>query len=112
MPLLFSYGTLQQTPVQWQTFGRSLPGARDALVGYQSSRVAIDDPAIASSLGRTHHDNAIRSDDPASRVAGTVFEVTDAELLLVDAYEAPFSYRRVVATLASGRQAWVYVHLA
>lgn len=39
-----------------------------------------------------------------------VFEVTDAELASADEYEAPFSYKRVAVVLASGRQAWVYVH--
>ena len=37
-------------------------------------------------------------------------EVSDAELAGADAYEAAFSYRRRAVTLASGRQAWVYVH--
>ena len=32
MPLLFSYGTLQQAEVQLATFGRLLQGAPDALV--------------------------------------------------------------------------------
>ena len=39
-----------------------------------------------------------------------VFEITDAELASVDEYEKEFSYERVAAMLASGRQAWVYVH--
>jgi hypothetical protein len=33
MPLLFSYGTLQQEGVQRATFGRLLKGSADALVG-------------------------------------------------------------------------------
>jgi len=33
MPLLFSYGTLQQQSVQQSTFGRLLTGRSDALVG-------------------------------------------------------------------------------
>ena len=41
------------------------------------------------------------------RVAGMVFEVTDAELVSSDAYE-PAGYARVQGTLASGKQAWVY----
>ena len=36
--------------------------------------------------------------------------VDDTELAGVDVYEAAFAYERVVATLASGRQAWVYVY--
>ena len=61
MPLLFSYGTLQDPAVQVATFGRRL-------------------------------------------------EVTDAELMAADAYEAPADYVRVAVTLVSGASAWVYVH--
>jgi gamma-glutamylcyclotransferase (GGCT)/AIG2-like uncharacterized protein YtfP len=39
-----------------------------------------------------------------------VFEITDVELASVDEYEAAFLYKRVAATLASGREAWLYVH--
>ena len=42
-----------------------------------------------------------------SRVSGTVFEISDDELASADRYE-PAGYKRVSATLASGRQAWVY----
>jgi len=45
-----------------------------------------------------------------SRVPGTVFEVTDAELAAADEYERPASYSRVSVMLASGKEAWVYVH--
>jgi hypothetical protein len=71
--------------------------------------VPIDDPELAASLGRTHHANATRTDAESS-VPGTAFEVTDAELTQFDEYEAPFFYKRVKAMLASGREAWVYVH--
>jgi gamma-glutamylcyclotransferase (GGCT)/AIG2-like uncharacterized protein YtfP len=43
-----------------------------------------------------------------SRVSGTVFEVSESELASADRYE-PVGYKRVSATLASGKQAWVYV---
>ena len=41
-----------------------------------------------------------------------VFELTDTELVLTDAYEHDAEYVRVKATLASGRRAWVYVSAA
>src|SRR5262245_17292971 len=110
MPLLFSYGTLQREEVQLRTFGRRLVGGPDALVGYRPARVPIADPAVIAATGGTHHANAIPSDDPASRVEKIAFEITEAELVQVDAYEAPFDYARVLAPLASGRRAWVYVH--
>ena len=55
MPLLFSYGTLQQENVQLYTFGRLLQGHKDELPGYEQSLVMIEEPQIAASSGRTHH---------------------------------------------------------
>jgi hypothetical protein len=110
MPLLFSYGSLQQEEVQLATFGRKLDGEKDLLIGYEPSLVKIDDPAVADRLKKTHHDNVAKTDDDWSNVQGTVFDVTDAELALADTYEAKYSYTRVTVPLASGKDAWVYVH--
>lgn len=110
MPLLFSYGTLQHEEVQLETFGRKLQGERDLLLGYEPSLVRIPDPAVAARLGRTHHDNVTATGDDWSTVQGTVFEVTDDELAKADGFEAQFLYERVNAGLASGKEAWVYVH--
>lgn len=110
MPLIFSYGSLQEEEVQLATFGRRLDEQRDELVGCEPTLVTIDDPRVAARLGRTHHDNVEFNGNKTSRVPGMAFEITDAELLSVDGYEAAFAYERVAATLASGRQVWVYVH--
>ena len=110
MPLLFSYGTLQQDDVQLSTFGRLLKGHRDDLPGFEPSTVLISDPQLAETVGRTHHDNVTFNGRPESRVSGTVFEVTDAELAAADRYEQVAAYIRTAVTLASGKQAWVYVH--
>jgi gamma-glutamylcyclotransferase (GGCT)/AIG2-like uncharacterized protein YtfP len=110
MPLIFSYGSLQQEDVQLSTFGRRLDGRRDALVAFEQSSVAIDDPSVVATLGKTHHANVVFNGNDASRVAGMAFEISDAELASVDAYEAPFAYGRIAVMLASGRTAWVYVH--
>ena len=110
MPLLFSYGTLQEEKVQVSTFGRRLKGQRDELVGYEPSLVRIEDPEIVATIGKAHHANVKFNGNQDSRVPGMVFEITDAELASVDEYEVVFSYRRVAAMLASGREAWVYAH--
>ena len=110
MPLLFSYGTLQQENVQLSTLGRRLSGQPDELLGFEESSVKIEDPQVVATTGKTHHANVKFNGHENSRVPGTVFEITDAELASVDEYEAAFSYERVAAMLASGRQAWVYVH--
>jgi gamma-glutamylcyclotransferase (GGCT)/AIG2-like uncharacterized protein YtfP len=104
MPLLFSYGTLQEERVQMATFGRRLRGERDEL-----SLVEIEDPQAAAACGRTHHANLTFNGRADSRVSGTAFDVTDAELAAADEYERPANYSRRLVTLGSGRQAWVYV---
>jgi len=97
MPLLFSYGTLQHEEVQLSTFGRRLIGAPDVLAGYERSSITID----GGSYFTLTRGNA--------RVPGVVLEVTDAELSKADEYEGDFHYKRVVVTLESGKEAWVYV---
>ena len=111
MPSLFSYGTLQQEDVQLATFGRRLDGKRDELVKYEPSWVRIEDPQVIGRLGRTHHANVTLNGRDDSRVPGTVFEITEAELAGVDRYEVAFLYSRVTAVLGSGRDAWVYLHV-
>lgn len=110
MPLLFSYGTLQQTPVQISTFGRRLEGQEDELPRFERSLVKIDDPQVVATTGKTHHADVRFNGIEDSRVPGVVFEITDAELASVDEYESAFSYTRVAARLASGKEAWVYLH--
>lgn len=108
MPNLFSYGTLQQEEVQVATFGRRLAGQPDALTGFEQSLVRIDDPAVVEASGKSHHPIVAFTGRDGDRVAGTVFEITAAELASADSYEVA-AYRRVEARLASGRRAWVYV---
>jgi predicted small integral membrane protein len=109
MPLLFSYGTLQQEDVQLSTFGRRLRGRRDELPGFVQSRVPIRDAKLATASGRTHNANVTFNGRAESRVSGTVLEITDAELAAADRYEEQAAYARIAVTLASGKQAWVYV---
>jgi Gamma-glutamyl cyclotransferase, AIG2-like len=109
MPLLFSYGSLQQEAVQRSTFGRLLQGQRDDLPGFEPSLVRIDDPQVVAASGKTHHANVTFNGRSDSRVSGTVFEITDGELAAADHYEEIAAYKRIAATLASGKQAWVYV---
>jgi len=108
MPLLFSYGTLQQENVQLSTFGRLLNGQPDALLGYQELIVHIDNAEVVALSGKTHHPIVSFNGDLNSLVPGFVFEVSESELVHADAYEVD-AYRRVLADLASGKQAWVYV---
>ena len=110
MPLIFSYGSLQEERVQLSTFGRLLDGSKDEALGFDLSTATVDDPKAVALSGRNTHANLVVASEPDRGVAGTVFEITTDELASVDEYEALFSYRRVEAALASGRRAWVYVH--
>jgi gamma-glutamylcyclotransferase (GGCT)/AIG2-like uncharacterized protein YtfP len=100
MPLVFSYGTLQQENVQLSTFGRLLHGQRDELPGFEQ---------VVATRGKTHHANVTFNGRNDSRVSGTVFEVTDAEVAAADQYEQLANYKRIAVMLGSGKQAWVYL---
>jgi len=108
MPLLFSYGTLQDEKVQLSLFGRTLVGRTDYLLGYEQALARVKDPEFARTSGKTHHAILRPAGSDTAQVEGTAFEVTDAELEHADKYE-PVEYRRLMARLASGGQAWVYV---
>jgi hypothetical protein len=105
---LFSYGTLQQPKVQLANYGHLLGGTADALIGYRLEQLVIDDPKVVELSGKAVHTIARATGDPADRISGTLFELTEAELRSTDAYEVD-AYARIEALLESGRRAWVYV---
>jgi hypothetical protein len=107
MPLIFSYGTLQQEGVQISTFGRALDGQPDELIGFVQTTVEIEDPAFVAASGARVHAIVRFNGREDSRVRGMAFEVSDDELLRADRYE-PAGYERILAQLASGKEAWVY----
>ena len=105
---LLSYGTLQLESVQLASFGRRLAGRPDAMPGFTKSFVEITDPDVLATSGERFHPIVVPTDDPKQAVDGTVFEITDAELLAADRYEVA-DYKRIEVTLRSGVRAWVYV---
>lgn len=110
MPLLFSYGTLQEESVQRALFRRTLSGQNDELVGFERSIVKIDrSPATTASSDR-YHVNVMPNERSDSRVSGMVFEISDSELSAADEYENLDGYKRTIGTLASGKNAWVYAY--
>src|SRR5436853_7925683 len=84
MPLLFSYGTLQEEKVQLSIFGRRLQGQMDELPGFEKSLVPIADPKIIAATGTTHHHSVRLTDRIDGTVKGTVFEISEAELAAAD----------------------------
>jgi gamma-glutamylcyclotransferase (GGCT)/AIG2-like uncharacterized protein YtfP len=105
---LFSYGTLQQPAVQIANFGRLLNGQADILEGYVVDQVEITDPIVLAQSGLTFHPILRPSSVSRDSVAGTVFTVTLQDIERADRYEVD-DYERVLVTLKSGKQAWVYV---
>lgn len=108
MVALFSYGTLQQREVQLGTFGRELTGTPDAMIGYRLVELIISDPRVVQLSGKGVHKIAVATGNPADRIDGTVFELTQAELDAGDRYEVD-AYTRVEVMLESGRTGWAYV---
>ncbi|WP_127501541.1 gamma-glutamylcyclotransferase family protein [Actinoplanes solisilvae] len=107
MPLLFSYGTLRDPAVQRANFGRTLDGRDDGIVGYRLDVLEIADAEVVALSGETHHPILVPG-AAGDTVDGSVFELTDDELLRADDYEVD-DYQRVEVPLASGGHAWVYV---
>ena len=105
---LFSYGTLRQPEVQIANYGRLLQGEPDVLSGYRLEPVEIVDPDVVRISGTAVHTIAVASGDPENRIPGTVFALTEAEIVATDAYETD-AYARIEIMLESGRVAWVYV---
>lgn len=106
--LLFSYGTLQDKAVQLANFGRELTGTSDSLPGYSTLLIAIRDPEVVATSGKTRHTIAERSRNVADEVPGMVFKITTDELAAADRYEVS-EYTRVEVTLKTGLRAWAYV---
>jgi hypothetical protein len=73
MPLLFSYGTLQQEAVQITTFGRRLRGHPDVLVNFELSTLKIEDKVRRSEWQERARDRDVHREDD-HRVSGIVFE--------------------------------------
>tara|TARA_R110002126_G_scaffold161549_14_gene309420 strand:+ start:5482 stop:5826 length:345 start_codon:yes stop_codon:yes gene_type:complete len=107
MPKLFSYGTLQQKNVQLANFGRELSGSKDILPGYIVGEITITDQRVLRESGKAIHPILRFTGKSSDEVAGTVFELTDAELAQADDYEVD-AYIRANACLKSGTLCWIY----
>ncbi len=104
---LFSYGTLQKDKVQLELFRRLLNGNKDILKGYKLSSIEIKDESFLSKGEQKYQLIAMLSKDNTDTIEGTVFEISEEELLLSDKYE-PDNYKRVKVVLQSGKEAWIY----
>lgn len=108
MPYLFSYGTLQKEKVQLETFGRILKGQKDVLVGYKLDKVEITDAEVLKTSEEKFHPIIEFSGNKTDKVEGTLFEVTDKEILNADEYEVD-DYKRIEVMFTSNKKGFIYV---
>ena len=108
MEYLFSYGTLQEERIQLKLYGRILKGEKDVLPGYSISLVDNKNYDAQSGTEEKFHKLAVISNKDKDGITGTLFELREEELQRTDEYE-PDGYKRISATLLSGKSCWVYV---
>jgi hypothetical protein len=107
--LLFSYGTLRQSEVQWALFGRPLDEEPDSLPGFRIDTIEIAEPDIVNLSGKATHLILRRvGENACDSIIGAALRLRESELAAADDYEGD-NYQRIEVTLGSGRLAFVYV---
>ncbi|WP_086030411.1 AAA family ATPase [Tenacibaculum holothuriorum] len=106
--LLFSYGTLQLEKVQKETYGRLLHGKEDILKNYTVQNLEINNKEVLDRSGQKFHPIAIKTNQSKDKITGTIFEISEQELIETDKYEVD-AYQRVLETFVSGKKAWIYI---
>ena len=99
---LFTYGTLQQTDVQEELFGRRLVGTAETLVGYALQVIKIEEE-----FGIIEYDILVETGNSEDTVNGIVYSITATELNQADLYEG-IHYNRVEVHLQSNEKVWAY----
>ena len=108
MAKLFSYGTLQFKQVQLDTFGRLLKGKKDILREYRVNKIEITDPEVIKSSGTNIHPILEYTGNNQDFVEGTIYTLSDKEILKADTYEVD-DYERKTLKFDSGILAFVYL---
>jgi hypothetical protein len=107
MAYLFSFGPLEDQTVQLSTFGRLLKGEPDELFCYEPDWLTVAAAKDGAGADQARYAVVRFTGRADTMVQGTVFEVSEAELVAADRRQ-PAEYPRIVVTLASGKEAWVY----
>jgi gamma-glutamylcyclotransferase (GGCT)/AIG2-like uncharacterized protein YtfP len=108
MEFLFSYGTLQEEPVQLKLYGRILKGTKDVLEGFVFDWIIINDETFLATGAEQRQRTLISTGNKNDKVKGIAFHVSNKELKQTDIYE-PANYKRKKVKLRSGLEAWVYM---
>jgi gamma-glutamylcyclotransferase (GGCT)/AIG2-like uncharacterized protein YtfP len=102
MQKLFTYGTLQDTDVQENLFGRILQGTPETLIGYELSEIQIEEE-----FGLVQYPIIVETNDSDDTIDGILYEVTMNDLYQADLYEGKH-YKRIEVQLQSNQKAWAY----
>ena len=102
MQKLFSYGTLQDTDVQENLFGRILQGTPEILIGYELSEIQIEEE-----FGLVHYPIIMETEDSNDTISGILYQVSMNDLHQADLYEGKH-YKRIEVQLQSNQKAWAY----
>jgi len=108
MQNIFSYGTLQQKNVQLQILGKLLDGIEDTIEGYCVTQLEIKDLSVLNVSQNKMHPIIYFTGNKINKVTGTLFSVSEMDLLKIDTYEVD-DYHRIEIYLKSGKKSWVYV---
>ncbi|MEH6659170.1 gamma-glutamylcyclotransferase family protein [Leeuwenhoekiella marinoflava] len=103
MPLLFTYGTLQDIEIQKKLFGRKLDGEKDILKKYKLGTIKIPENQEQTQT----YFIAMHTGNKSDEIEGTVYELRDFELNIADEYEGYF-YKRKHVLLASNKKVIIY----
>jgi len=85
-----------------------LSGKKDSLKHYKLDKLHITDAEVLRKSGKEFNPIAVKTNSLDDYMEGTVFEITDEELIQTDKYEVS-DYKRVLETFDSGKIAWEYV---
>lgn len=105
---LFSYASLQLEKVQLEICGRIFSGEKDSLRSFKLDKVQIADVEVLKNNRQQLGAIAVRTDSPNDLLEGTIYELTEEELLQIDRYQGG-DYKREMEVLTSGKTAWIYV---
>ena len=105
---LFSYGTLQLDTVQLESYGRLLNGEKASLKQYKLDKLKITDTKVLKASGKKFHPIALKTNNVNDSIEGTIFKITEKELIETDKYEVS-DYKRILETFSTGEKAWVYI---
>ncbi|WP_299248461.1 gamma-glutamylcyclotransferase family protein [uncultured Lacinutrix sp.] len=105
---LFSYGTLQLNTVQLENYGRLLNGEKVSLKQYKLDKLKITDAKVLKASGKEFHPIALKTNNVNDSIEGTIFKITEKELIETDKYEVS-DYKRILETFSTGKKAWIYI---